>query len=65
MYCYQHSIALYINDLVQEREQGSEGIQTELFIIQCLLYIDDIALITTSEEDLQNMLNILHNWCKK
>ncbi len=54
---------LYINDLVQELKEGSEGIQTEFFIIQCLLY--DIALISSSEKDLQNMLNVLHNWCNK
>ncbi len=56
---------LYINYLVQELKEGSEGIQTEFFIIQCLLCADDIALINSSEQDLQNMFNILHNWCKK
>ncbi len=56
---------LYIKDLVQELKEGSEGIQTEFFIIQCLLYADDIALTSSSEQDLQNMLNILHNWCNK
>ncbi len=56
---------LYINDLVQEIKEGSEGIQTEFFIIQSLLYADEIALISSSEQDLQNMLNILHNWCNK
>ncbi len=56
---------LYISDLVQDLKEGSDGIQTEYFIIQCLLYADDIALISSSEQDLQNMLNILHNWCNK
>ncbi len=56
---------LYINDLVQELKEGSKGIQTEFFIIQCLLYANDIALISSSEQDLQNMLNILRNWCNK
>ncbi len=54
---------LYINDLAQERKEGSENIQIKFFIIQCLLYADDIALISSSEQDLQNMLNTLHNWC--
>ncbi len=29
------------------------------------MYADDIALISSLERDLQNMLNILHNWCIK
>ena len=56
---------LYINDLVSDLKRGSEGIQTEFFNIHCLLYVDDIALIGNSEEYLQNMLNILYNWCMK
>ncbi len=58
-------LGLYINNLVQELKEWSEGIQTEFFIILCLLYADDIALISSSEQDLQNMLNILPNWCNK
>ncbi len=56
---------LYINDLVQELNEGSERIQREFFIIQSLLYAEDIALKSSSQQDLQNMLNILHNWCQK
>ena len=33
--------------------------------VHCLLYADDIALIAASEEDLQNMLSILENRCRK
>ncbi len=56
---------LYINHLVQELKERSKGIQSGFFIIQWFLYADDIALISNSEQDLQNMLNILHNWCNK
>ena len=52
-------------NLVSDLKHGSEGIQTEFFKSHCLLYADDIALIGNSEEDLQNMLNILFNWCMK
>ena len=33
--------------------------------VHCLLYADDIALIATSKEDLQNKLSLLENWCEK
>ncbi len=54
----------YINDLVCALEHGSPAIQIEVFIIQCLLYADDIALIAKSKQNLQYMFNILRNSCK-
>ncbi len=41
---------LYKNSLVQELKQGSECIQTEFLINQCMWYADDIALISSSEQ---------------
>ncbi len=29
------------------------------------MYADDVALIAESEEELQNMLHVLANWCTK
>ena len=44
---------------------NSHGIKTDFFHIQCLLYTDDLVLIAESERDLQNMLNVLFDWCFK
>ena len=56
---------LYINDIVQELRQNTIGIKNDYFDVQCLLYADDLALVSESEDDLQTMFNILSIWCKK
>ncbi len=56
---------LFINDLVDDIRSCSKGIQIPNLNLHCLLYADDLALISESEEDLQCMLNGLMNWCKK
>ena len=56
---------LYINDLVQELKDGSSGINLGELIVVCLLYADDLVLVSESPEDLQKMLDILNNWCKR
>ena len=33
--------------------------------ICCLLYADDIMLVSESEADLQTMLDFVHDWCDK
>ena len=58
--------AIFINDLAKEIKESGIGIQIEenLFI-NILLYADDIVLLTSSENDLQDLLFIVENWCKK
>ena len=56
---------LYINDLVEDIKQNTVGVNVGLFNLHCLLYADDIALLAESEDDLQNMFNILKVWCQK
>ena len=56
---------LYINDFVEDLKDASCGVNIGMCNVHCLLYADDIALIAATEEDLQNMLSILENWCKK
>ena len=56
---------VFINDLVKDLKDYECGVDIDGIRRPCLLYADDIALIAESETDLQNMLTILHNWCKK
>ena len=55
---------LYVNDLVDELRTKTKGIKNDYFDVQCLLYADDLVFVAENEIDLQNMLNILSNWCK-
>ena len=57
---------LFINDLAHEINTSGHGIKiTNNFKINMLMYADDLAIISESEEDLQNMLDSLHEWCTK
>ncbi len=53
---------LFINDLVSALKANSKSIDLETFVIQCLLYADNLVLIAESEEDL---LDVLHDWFEK
>ena len=54
---------LYIDDLIRHKKLLNVGIDIEnekkMFI---LLYADDVILIADAEEDLQSLLNCLHEW---
>lgn len=56
---------LYINDLAIAIKTAGKGISIENELLCILLYADDIVLIAENEEDLQFMLDILHNWCDR
>ena len=56
---------LYINDLAIQLNQCNNGVMTGDRKVNCLLYADDLALIADSEENLQKLLEVLHNWCKQ
>ena len=70
--------SIFINDLAEEIKNTKVGINlTEKvdnegfhdkfhdFFINILLYADDIILLTSNENDLQFLLNIVENWCHK
>ena len=57
--------ALYINDLAQEIKECSNDIKIGDEHCNILMYADDLALISDSESNLQNMLNVLAAWCTK
>ena len=54
---------LYINDLALYLKSLDIGINVGNDKICLLMYADDIVLLADTENDLQNMLNALHNWC--
>ena len=57
---------LFINDLASDIKTSGRGIYiNDDLRIKILMYADDLAIISESEEDLQTMLNSLHDWCKK
>ncbi len=57
--------ALYINDLANDIKSLNKGVKIKDVNLSILLYADDIVLIAENEQDLQSMLNITHQWCKK
>ena len=70
--------SIFINDLAEEIKATKIGINLaenvlddsfndsykDLFL-NILLYADDLILMTTNENDLQFLLNVVENWCKK
>ena len=57
--------SVFANDLVQEINDIDLGVPTGDIKVSLLMYADDIVLIADSELKLQNMLNTLHDWCKR
>lgn len=54
---------LFINDLLQEIKDTASGVAFDNDRINILAYADDIALISSTQEDMQNMLSTLKDWC--
>ena len=64
--------AIYINDLAQEIKAANLGICLDSgeandldLTLSVLLYADDIVCMAESEEQLQSILFIVENWCRK
>ena len=54
---------LYINDLALYMKSLDKGIKCDDDKVCILLYADDIVLLGDTEQDLQFVLNALHDWC--
>ena len=58
--------AIFINDLAEEIKSSGVGLDLDSdTFVNILLYADDIVLIAKNEEDLQFLLFMVENWCKK
>ena len=57
--------ALFINDLALELKSMDCGIKIDNTHICCLLYADDIMLLSENEDNMQRMLNHISIWCRK
>lgn len=57
--------SLYINELAKEIKNMNRGINMAGQNISILLYADDMVLITEREQDLQEMLNKMNEWCNQ
>ena len=58
---------IYINDLFDELEKSNDNFVTlnNIDKIRALMFADDLILISTSKEGLQNSLDVLNNYVKK
>ena len=57
---------IYINDLAKNLNESNKGIKLNDDIkLASLLYADDLAIISDTEENMQELLNILDTWCKR
>ena len=58
--------ALFINDLLLHVQNSNLGVKYDNnLILNILAYADDIVLFSDNPEQLQEMLNIVSEWCKK
>ena len=56
----------YINDLLVELQKSGVGVSIgNDRLVNSLAYADDIVLLAPTEEGLQKLLNITHEWCRK
>lgn len=56
---------LYVNDLAVVIENANRGIPVGEGRVSILMYADDIALLSEDANDLQELLNCLHDWCSR
>ena len=55
--------AIYINDLAEEIRRSGLGVELdEDLAVSILMYADDIVLLATNEDDMQEMICIVENW---
>ena len=56
---------LFVNDLGTLSEHSGKGVSLDGVNLSCLFYADDLVLIAETEEDLQQLFDILAAWCDR
>ena len=56
---------IFLNDFVSYVTDFNEPAKLNNISINCLLYADDLVLLSSSKEGLQNSINKLSSYCKK
>ena len=62
---FSNIIFYFIDDLVKEINALGLGIKVGEEKLSMLLYADDIVLVAHNEQDMQTLLDKLHDWCKR
>ena len=57
--------AFFINDLIDGLNELNKGIKFDANTVCCFTYADDVLLLAETEEDMQDLLNFVHEWCRK
>ena len=55
---------IFINDLVEIFGDKCDAVSLGDLILNCLMYADDVILVSQSEQILQNCLNKLETYCE-
>ena len=67
---------MFVNDLTVQLENSGIGVSLDLvsdetsspdgkFIVNHLVYADDLVCIASNEKDLQSLIDIVNSWCSK
>ena len=54
---------MYIDDLAEELNSSAFGVQVKDRNVAALLYADDIVVLAPNAENLQTLIDLIHNWC--
>ncbi len=55
----------FINPLIGLLKESGVGVKVGSSLISVLVYADDLVLLAENENDLQNLLDLLYDWCSK
>ena len=57
--------SLFIDGLLKVLRREGVGLDVNGIVINNLAYADDIMILSQIPEELQQLLNVMHDWCKK